>query len=222
MNNVLSVFYDEFPSDLEQPKAIKKIFFGTLIWHENINENLFVNDENNFKKYLDDPGLRSVSVFIEKTNIIKEFLKNKFGSYKSINTNKTTTYNTCNFVWASVLSICFSYLYMLFREKPPDFNVFFDPKSLKNDFKQEIITYLQKELVNQISVITNKNIPLSNINIKEGRKEMIGIKIADAKARKNFNSYPEIHKHNITEGIEAILKNFLEKGCFFDSYEAIK
>ena len=77
MNNVLSVFYDEFPSDLEQPKAIKKIFFGTLICHENINENLFVNDENNFKKYLDDPDLRSVSVFIEKTNIIKEFLKNK-------------------------------------------------------------------------------------------------------------------------------------------------
>lgn len=222
MKNKVSLFYDEYPSDLLQPDDKNNIFIGSLIYHKRVDENITFTNKNTFDKYLTDPDLQSFAVCIEKTDILREFLKYKLVHYEG-NTTKSL-YNTRNFLWCSMLSLCFHMLYTSFFKNPPDFSIFYDPKSLNKDLKQECINYFQEEFINHIRKMTNQNIPSANIQIKEGKKEMIGIRIADKKVRNYYDSYLNLQKNNrdvknITENIEAILINLKEKGNLSNSYE---
>lgn len=215
MKNEVSLFYDEYPSDLLQPDDMKGVFFGILIYHEKIDENTHSYD---FDKYLTDPDLQSISVCVEKTDVVKNFLSCKFVDYEGKKTK--SRYNTRNFLWCSVFSLCFHTLYKKsFSKSSLNFSIFYDPKSLNRDIKQEFINYLQNEFVNHVRKMTNQNIPSANIQIQEGKKEMIGIRIADKKVRNCYNSYQNLQGNNpdiknITENIDAILKNLLKKGHF--------
>lgn len=221
MKNKLTLFYDEYPSDLLQPDDKNKIFFGGLIYHKNIDENLTFTDRNIFDKYLTDPDLQCIAVCVEKTDILRDFLKCKFISYTGKKTK--STYNTRNFLWCSVFSLSFHMLYKSLFKNPPDFNVIYDPKSLNKDLKKEFINYFQEEIINHIKEMTNRDIPSSSIQIIEGEKEMMGIGIADNKVRNYCNSYYKLQNNhdvkNITKNIDAILMNLKENGKFSNSYE---
>jgi hypothetical protein len=221
MKNELSLFYDEYPSDLLQPDQKKNTFFGSLIYHKGIDENS-MGDDKDADRYLNDPDLQSVSVCIERTEVLKDFLNHKLVSYRGAKIK--SIYNTRNFVWCSVFSICFHLLYKSVYKNPPNITVFYDPKSLNKDLKQEFTTYFQGAFIDQIRQITNQSIPSVNIRIGDGKKEMIGIRIADRKVRRSYDSYSNLHASkndvkNITENIDAILRNLSERGSFSDRYE---
>jgi len=122
-----------------------------------------------------------------------------------------------------VLSICFHVLYKSFYHNPLNYDVFYDPKSLNKDLRQEVESYFREELVNQVSAMINRKIPPAGIKVKEGSKRMIGIRIADKKARNYYDSYSNLQKNNpevknITKSLDDILKNLLKKGSFSDIY----
>jgi hypothetical protein len=222
VTNELCLFYDEYPSDLLQPDRKKNMFFGSLIHHKGIDENSIGGDKD-IEKYLNDPYLQSVSVCIERTEVLRDFLNLKFVSYRG--SQIKSIYNTRNFIWCSVFSLCFHLLYKSIYKDPPNTTVFYDPKSLNKDLKQEFTNYFQATpFIDQVRQITNQRVPSANIRISDGNKEMIGIRIADRTVRGNYDSYPDLrssknHVKNITHSMDAILKNLLEKGSFSNAYE---
>jgi hypothetical protein len=223
LRNELVLFYDEYPSDLLQPDRNKNAFFGTLISHKAIDENSMGGDEI-LRKFLEDPDLLSVSVCIEKTGILKNFLKHKFVGYEG--GNGKSIYNTRNFVWCSVFSMCFGLLYKSVHENPPIIRILYDPKSLNESLKYEFTTYFEKDFIEQIRQITRKYVPSSLIQIANGNKKMLGVQIADRKVRDNYRKYPDLRQNgygvkNITENVDAILINLIEKGLFSDEYDKL-
>lgn len=208
------LFYDEYPSDLHQHKSSSGIISGTFIYHNGIDNNLLF-EEDLLKQLMLDNELRSCSVYIEKTESISKFLKSRFIKYKSKKTKEESIYNTSDFIWCSLCSYCFATLYKELLNKPLTISIYYDPKSLNKKLKREFYLFLQQELILMIKKILKKNIPTPQIDILEGTKEMMGIKIADKKAREHYEAFNG-DDGNITKIIEPIVNKLLEVGNISD------
>ncbi len=222
MKNI-ALFYDEFPSDFHQPCDKFGIMVGTFIYHKGINDGILFNKHKHlFTRYIQSNELKSVSVSVKKTESISEFLKFKLVKYRSKRTESVSIYNTSNFLWCSICSLCFSILFKEFLNDPPNFSIYYDPKDLSKNLKSEFYYFLQDGFIHKIKKILNENIPSPQINIFEGTKKMVGIKIADKNVREKYKDLKTgnaNHIEDLTKIIELTINKLLKVGDFSNNHK---
>jgi len=117
--------------------------------------------------------------------------------------------------------MCIAFLYKKHLNTKLDFEIHYDPKSLNKNLKQDISNYFQESFINQVETIINQKLEPIKVKIHEGKKEMIGIKIADTIVRKCYKNKNNGNVIDITKNIDAILNNLLEKGEYSNNYNTL-
>lgn len=169
MNDKLDLFIDEYPPDL---------YRGPVFCMGVVDVSAVLSRDTNsldFSEVLLSPGVRAYLGYVDtqKEVDILNYKKNKIFSEKD-------DINGPNMFWSTMAIYCVvGFLKIFYKFNSPSVNLFHDPKTMSDEHRLAMHDFLKLQIPKWFDTFSDGRAKPHIVNIQEGEKNSIGIKVAD-------------------------------------------